>query len=155
MKRIRSFIYLYLIINCLLIFPVNASASRRVVEQKFRDGSYIETYTVKDPISVRRFVINKVSGQKTKNYRDRSGRLVWSVTIHATFFCNRKNVKCVKRYVTTRCPDRNWKILNKSAVSSKGSATGKATARRSFRGKTIRKISRSVKLTCTATGRLK
>ncbi len=155
MKRIRRFICFCLAMNCLLLFSMNVSAAGRKVEQKFSDGSYIETYTVKEPTNVRRFIINKVSGKKTKNYRDSKGKLMWSVTICATFSYNRKSAKCVRKSVTTRCPGKNWKIVKKSASSSKGSATGKATARRSFRGKTVRRISRSVKLSCTASGRLK
>lgn len=155
MKKIRKIIYFCLVINILLIFSIPVSASEKKIEQKFKDGSYIETYTVKEPTNVRRFIINRTSGRKTKNYRDRSGKLMWSITIYATFSYNRKSAKCVSKYVATSCPGKNWKIVKKSASSSKGSATGKATARRSFRGKTVRRISRSVKLSCTANGRLR
>lgn len=153
MKRILLVILTLTIFCCtILCVPVSASslteASKTTIEY-LDNGDYIETI-IKWEESVTR---TTKSGSKTKNYKNSTGDILWSVKVTGTFTYNGTTSSCTAASHTTSAPGANWTIKSASSSKSGSTATAKAVATLKI-GSNSQDYSMSVSLTCSANGTL-
>ena len=115
------------------------------------NGDHIETI-ISSPVIKYKF--NRASstyksGSKTKNYKNRNGEIMWSVTVYGTFSYNGRTSTCTSASKSTTAPGSLWSIINSSVSKSGNTATARAVARY-----TSKDYSMSVSLSCSANGSL-
>lgn len=96
---------------------------------------------------------SSISGRKTTSYKNSSGKILWSVSVTATFTYNGKTAVCTASSVSTSISDSSWSISSSGASKSGASATATATAKKYYNSKSTL-VSTSVTLTCSKTGSL-
>lgn len=154
MKKICILILsLFFILNCNTSAFAASTNAVNIIEI-FDDGSYIEEQIENIPSTDLLSVTSTKSGHKTATYKSSSGKTIWTITVSATFTYNGISSKCTKSTVSTTCPNSNWKITSKSSKKSGATATATATATKYINGVSINKITRSVSLTCSKSGKL-
>lgn len=122
------------------------------IEETFDDGSYIETIIKHDVPLIR---ASSVSGTKTKNYKDKSGKIIWYVKVNGKFSYNGKTATCTTSNVEAKSSNYNWKIASKKATRYGATATASCTAKKySALGIQLSSVNTSVSLTCSGTGKL-
>ncbi len=119
------------------------------------DGDYLET-TILDaptfPSGVSPFSTTKtITKTKITKYKNKSGSVLWSVSIRATFTYNGSTAKCTSCSHSTTCPAKTWKIKSVSSSKSGNSATAKATATHSSNS-ISRDFTKSVTISCSKNG---
>lgn len=157
MKNIlkKFFVSLMCIITVINISNVNAfdnTDTYTYIERQFEDGSHIEISIEQNNTLAKSSVI---TGKKTASYKGGSGAIYWSVTVTGTFTYNGKTASCTKSSVSTKNNSVSWKLSN--AKSSKNGATALAsvTAKQYHQNGTVLKtVNQTVKLTCSASGKL-
>ena len=154
MKKLISVIVSFVFVFCTL-FVLNPTAyaysdtSNDVVQtsviEYLDNGDHIETI-ISSPVIKYKF--NRASstyksGSKTKNYKNRNGEIMWSVTY------NGRTSTCTSASKSTTAPGSLWSIINSSVSKSGNTATARAVARY-----TSKDYSMSVSLSCSANGSL-
>ena len=119
------------------------------------NGDYLET-TILDaptiPSGVSFFSTAKtITKTKITKYKNKSGSVLWSVSIRATFTYNGSTAKCTSCSHSTTCPAKTWKIKSVSSSKSGNSATAKATATHSYNN-ISRDFTKSVTISCSKNG---
>ena len=151
----------YCLILCLILsvsfnvttLAADSTESSTIIEV-LDDGSYIET-TIETDTSINLFAATSTkTGRKTIAHKEKSGRILWSVTVNGKFSYNGTSAKCTSSTISTSCPISSWKLSNKSASRSGATATASAVARRYKNGSVAETLKRSVSLTCSNTGKL-
>ena len=160
MKKLISVIVSFVFVFCTL-FVLNPTAyaysdtSNDVVQtsviEYLDNGDHIETI-ISSPVIKYKF--NRASstyksGSKTKNYKNRNGEIMWSVTVYGTFSYNGRTSTCTSASKSTTAPGSLWSIINSSVSNSGNTATARAVARY-----TSKDYSMSVSLSCSANGSL-
>ena len=130
MKKLISVIVSFVFVFCTL-FVLNPTAyaysdtSNDVVQtsviEYLDNGDHIETI-ISSPVIKYKF--NRASstyksGSKTKNYKNRNGEIMWSVTVYGTFSYNGRTSTCTSASKSTTAPGSLWSIIN-SSVSKSG-----------------------------------
>lgn len=154
MKHLKIFFLTFL---CILFYSVPIMAkdtSNTVIIETFEDGSYMESTIEENPNLLPFSTSSTKSGRKTSTYKSSSGKTIWSVTVTGTFTYNGSSAKCTKATVSTTCPSNNWKIAKTSAAKSNATASATATAKQYQNGSYMRSLTRTVKLTCSKSGKL-
>lgn len=154
MKHLKIFFLTFL---CILFYSVPIMAkdtSNTVTIETFEDGSYMESTIEESPDLLPFSTSSTKSGRKTSTYKSSSGKTIWSVTVTGTFTYNGSSAKCTKATVSTTCPNNNWKITKTSAAKSNAAASATATAKKYQDGSYIQSLTRTVKLTCSKSGKL-
>ena len=153
MKKI-IILFTTILLTCFFCFPAYAnSSSSKIVIETFDDGSYIESITEELPCISTLSTTSKKKGQKTYLYKNNSGKTLWSVTVIGTFTYNGTSAKCTSSSVSTTCPNTNWKISSKSASKSGATASATASAKQYQNHLYLKTITKTVKLTCSKTGK--
>lgn len=153
-KRIMKLFTMICVLICMILpFSVRAEETGQIVSVEYlEDGSSFVTILEELPMAAR--VSGTKSGKKTVQYRNESGTVLWSVTVHGDFSYNGKTATCTRATKSTTCPASNWKITASSAGKSGNRATAKATAKKYVNGKVSRTVSKSVTLTSSPSGSL-
>ena len=135
---------------------IMASTSQtNTVVETFSDGSYIESSISFPSTSKALSSSSTKTASKTSTYKNNSGKTLWSVTVTGSFTYNGSTSKCIRSTVSTTCPDRKLEI-NKILLTNKTDSTASATVSTAqlFNGIHMRTINRTIKLTCSKTGKL-
>ena len=154
MKRIRICLLTMLFICTYSVSIAANETPKTTIIQTFDDGSYIESTLQENSDPYFRSTAQKKSGRKTNTYKNNSGKIIWSVTVKGSYTFNGKTSSCTSSSVTTSCPGAGWKITSSSANKSGATASASATAKKYIDGKCINTITRTVKLTCSKSGKL-
>lgn len=118
------------------------------------DGSYF-AITLEDemPSNGMTLLSSSVTKSKTYTYYSSNGEKKWYVKVTGSFTYGNGTSKCTKSSVTAGSYTDSWKITSKSASKNGSTATAKATAKQYYNGSVIKTINKSIKLTCSATGK--
>ena len=121
----------------------------------FDDGSYIVTTITEEPaVSFARATSTKTAS-KTATYKSSSGASLWSATVTGTFSYNGSSAKCTA--VTGRASSNSsyWKVSSLSCSKLNTLASATATSKQYDTSWAItRSVSRTVTLSCSASGKL-
>jgi len=132
---------------------VNALENSRIISIDYLDdGIIVETIIAESYLSL--YAENTKSGKKTKNYKNDSGKILYSVTVHGTFNYNGSTSKCTSSTIEVISNTSDWKVYSKSASKSGNKAIGKATMKRYYNGTLLETQYPSVTLTCDKNGKL-
>jgi len=121
------------------------------------DGYYIETYieNVSNRVSANVLSLssnsNTITKTKTTNYKDPSGKILWSVSITATFSYNGSTSRCTQYYHRASAPSTSWFIKSVSSSKSGNTATAVAIATH-YNVNWSEDITKSVTIKCSKTG---
>lgn len=156
MKKIIS----KLMIMILTVLSISSTAfassdSPEVDIEYFEDGSYMVTYIEDESPApgITLLSTNTATKSKIAKYYNSSGKAAWYVKVTGTFSYNGKTSKCTKSSVTAGVYLTSWKISSKSSSKSGNTATAKATAKRPLSGSSTETITRTVKLSCSPSGK--
>ena len=91
---------------------------------------------------------------KTKycNYFDSDGKLLWSVSLKATFTYNHRKAVCVSSEITYEIRDADWKMLSYISSENGNSATGSFAIRQHKLGVPLKLIEKTLTLICDKEG---
>lgn len=149
MKKILSFI----IILSLALFPIDVSAATSSDEiEYFSNGDYI-IFTIEDESS------NSIQPYSKTVTKSKTGRYIhnnsvqWYVKVTGTFTYGSGTSKCTSSSVSAKSSADGWKIVNSSASKSKNTASATATAKHYYNNSVIDTVTRTVRLTCSSTGK--
>ncbi len=122
------------------------------------NGYFLETTIINNsstmPLStVARATTKYITKTKTTSLKNSSGKVLWSVSIKATFSYNGKTSSCTSYSHSTTCPAKTWQIKSCSSKKSGNSATATAIAVHSD-GIQSQSITKSVTITCDSTGKV-
>lgn len=157
MKRfLKKFIVSLMSITAMMsISNVNALDSINLytyIEEQFQDGSYIEVTIEQNNAFARS---STITGKKTASYKGSSGTTYWSVTVTGTFTYNGKIASCTKSSVSTKNHSTSWKLSNAKSSKSGATALASVTAKQYHQdGNILKTVNQTVKLTCSASGKL-
>ncbi len=156
MKKFHKFLVIVTMI-CLLI-PTAAFANEgkekitSIETYSLENGDIIEIIISEtEPVNTRSSVSVK-TGSKTVNYKNAAGSVMWYVKESGTFSYTGTTSKCESDSVTAASNTSNWKIASKSSSRSGNTATGKATGKLYYLGNVVQSVSRTVTVSCSATG---
>lgn len=164
-KRFSGIMLTFTILGCVLCsVPVQAyddskpfsAVNMQVVDvEHLENGDYIETVLItnNNGSADASILSSTKSGAKTKNYKNSSGAIMWSVTVRGTFSYTGSSATCTSATRSTSAPGTTWSIKSSSVSKSGNTATAKATATHTY-GTTSNDISMSVSLSCSANGTL-
>jgi hypothetical protein len=155
MKRV--ILVLSLVSALVLMSATSIFATEDIVSTEYLpDGSYIEM-TVEDqysPFSL--FAAASIkNGYKTATYKNSAGTSLWYVKVSGTFTYNGSTSSCTSSSITATSHSSFWTIVSKSSSKRGNMATASATVRQyDDLGFLIQTVTRTVNLTCSATGTL-
>lgn len=94
---------------------------------------------------------------KTKycNYFDSNGKLLWSVSLKATFTYNHRKAVCVSSEITCEIRDSDWKLISSEHSEDGNSAKGTFAVRQYKLGVPLKLIERTLTLSCDKEGNVK
>lgn len=95
-----------------------------------------------------------ITGKKTASVKNSSGKVLWSVTVTGSFTYTGLKATCTSSSVSAQSNDSLWKISSKSHSKSGNTATATASAKYYLDGSVISTQTKTVKLTCSASGKL-
>ena len=154
MKKILTFILIF----SLILFPMNvfassgASASSSSEIEYLDNGDYL-IYTIEDDASQSfQPFSNTVTKSKYARYYHKNS-VQWYVKVTGTFTYGSGTSKCTSSSVSAKSSADGWKIVNSSAAKSKNTASATATAKHYYNNSVVDTVTRTVKLTCSSTGK--
>lgn len=152
----RLFKFLSTITCCLILFfsSFSSYAYENVSTTEIEyldDGTYFEITTEEIPSIAR---ASTITGKKTATQKAANGTVLWSVTVTGTFSYNGKTAKCTKASDSVTSPGSYWSIVSSSASKSGATAKATATAKKTVNGRVTQKITKTIKLTCSPSGKL-
>ena len=124
------------------------------VEEVFQDGSYLESYVIVSE-NEGLFRSSKKTGTKVYTAKTSSGKVIWTATLHANFTYTGTSAKCTSTSLSTNISNKSWKITKSNHYASGSSAIGQVTGKKYIDGSAVQTINANLKLTCTASGKLK
>lgn len=95
------------------------------------------------------------SGKKTTYYKNKHGKVMWSLTVHGTFrYKYGVSSKCTKSTVSFTHRNSNWKFSHTLAAHSGDTAIAKTTAKRSVDGAIVQILKSAISIKCNKFGKL-
>ncbi|MFQ7311445.1 MAG: hypothetical protein ACLROL_06275 [Sellimonas sp.] len=91
---------------------------------------------------------SNVTGKKHTSYYNKSGKLLWKLTITGSFTYTGTSSKCTSAVASVSNIAKDWSVVSKSGYPSGNSAIGTAT----MRLKGSQNITKTVKLSCSKNG---
>ena len=147
-KILLSFL---IVLCCILPINVYAKEDTRISYTTYiGNGIYVETIIEDADVNI--MVTNTVTKTKTKNYKNSSGKTLYSVSVTGTFNYTGSSATCTSSSIKVTVNDTTWKNTSKDASMSSNKATAKATMKQYLDGKLVQTTYPSVTLTCSATG---
>lgn len=149
MKKILSFI----IILSLALFPIDVSAATSSDEIEYlSNGDYI-IFTIENKSTGSIQPYSKtVTKSKTGRYIHNNS-VQWYVKVTGTFTYGSGTSKCTSSSVSAKSNVNIWKITSSSSGKSKNTASATATAKHYYNNSIVDTVTRTVKLTCSSTGK--
>lgn len=95
---------------------------------------------------------NTVTKSKYARYYHKNS-VQWYVKVTGTFTYGSGTSKCTSSSVSAKSSANGWKIVNSSASKSKNTASATATAKHYYNNSVVDTVTRTVKLTCSSTGK--
>ncbi|MCI8559763.1 MAG: hypothetical protein HFH03_01345 [Dorea sp.] len=131
-------------------FAANLDSNSEI--EYFDDGSYIIITIENDFQTMITPFSNTITKSKTVKYY--SGNVAkWYVKVTGSFTYGNGSAKCTKSTISAGSYTKEWKILSKSATKSGPTASASAIAKKYYNGKVTETIVKTVKLTCSPTGK--
>ncbi len=136
---------------------IHASDSNTQIEY-FEDGSYCIT-VIEDGNTENLSDISVASASKTvskskkTSYYSSANVEMWYVKVTGSFTYGNGSAVCNSSSVTAASKNGDWKVSNKSSSKSGNTATASATGKRYINGTLTHTVTKSVTLTCSATGK--
>ena len=145
----KKIITLLTIVSSILFLslPVSALDQKKEII-KLDNGYYLETIIEETSMA-------RAANQKTANYKNAQGAIMFSVTVTGTFTYTDSSSTCTKSVAEASSKNTNWKISSKSASKSGNKATAKAIAKRYVDGVAVETQNCTVTLICSSNGSLK
>lgn len=160
-KNMKKILFLFAVMFCtgqvcrgLNIYAKETKSTEIIIEEKYEDGSYIESVLIPNDYNVLSKT-STVAGNKKYSYKSSSGKLIWTATLSGSFTYNGSTAKCKTSSVKINIVNNNWKIKEKNSKASGASAVGTVTTGRYIDGVSVQTIKRTLTLTCTENGKLK
>lgn len=153
----KFLVNLFIVISLFLSSGVTSLAAEdsiesTTIETVYQNGDYIEIITKQSPHSLKS---STTTGSKTKNYKDKNGKIIWSFTVRGTFSYNGKTATCTSSSITAYSNDSNWRLSNKKATKSGSVAIASITAKKyTLLGICISTLNESATLKCSPSGKL-
>ena len=97
-------------------------------------------------------IIQTQTKSKTSTYYNAANEKIWGVTVTGTFSYGNGTSTCLSASCTTSLYSNSWSVGNKKASKSGNTAKASATGVRYTNGHAVQSITRTVTLTCSATG---
>lgn len=154
MKKILTFILIF----SLMLFPMNVFASSGASTSSSSEIEYLDNgdyliYTIEDDTSQNFQPFSKtVTKSKYARYYHNNS-VQWYVKVTGTFTYGSGTSKCTSSSVSAKSSADGWKIVNSSASKSKNTASATATAKHYYNNSVVDTVTRTVKLTCSSTGK--
>lgn len=158
----KKFISILAISAIILSFPTTASANsftnNTITYIEFLDnGDYFETtlenISGANPLSSFEANIKtaqQITKTKTIAYKTSEGKLLWDISITATFTYNGSTSKCILCSHNAKSYANSWNIKSVSSYKKDNYAT--ATAIVTHSGNSVNTLSKQVTITCSKTG---
>lgn len=104
-----------------------------------------------------RLFAKQKTATKTKycNYFDSNGKLLWSVSLKATFTYNYRKALCVSSETTYEIRDTDWKMLSYTGEEEGNTASGHFSIRQYKLGVPLKQIEKTLTLRCDRDGNVK
>lgn len=132
---------------------LNASAfETNPTRVELENGYYLETVITTNYTQARSSIRSRA---KTATYKDINGRALGSITVNGKFTYNGKSATCTSSTYSKANYSISWKLSN--AKASKNGATSSASIRAKQyhqNGSILKRIDKTVKLTCSPNGSL-
>ena len=148
MKKLFT-LFLSLILLTTITLPAQASTLDQEIEY-FDDGSYIISVIEDETPGIALLSTTKTKSKVATCYSP-SNEALWSVTVIGTFTYGTS--KCTSSSVSAKAYASTWSIASKSASRSGSKASATATAVQTLNGYEIQRLSKTVTLTCSSTGK--
>ena len=148
-KKNYCFIFIFYP-NFFNFFSAYAASPTQQIEY-LSDGSYIVTEIVSEPSDYSLFSTTQTKS-KTSTYYNAANEKIWAVTVTGTFSYGNGTSTCLSASCTTSLYSNSWSVGNKKASKSGNTAKASATGVRYTNGHAVQSITRTVTLTCSATG---
>lgn len=98
---------------------------------------------------------NTKTGKKTTYYKNKHGKVMWSLTVHGTFrYKYGLSSKCTKSTVSLSQHSSNWRFSHTLARHSGDTAIAKTTAKRSADGSIVQILKSAISIKCNKFGKL-
>lgn len=149
MKKLFSVLLSILILTSLL--SVASAAEVEPSVEYFPDGSYSVT-VIEDESPGISFFSSSSTKSKTKIYYSSDDVALWYVKVTGTFTYGDGSSECTSASVSAGSYVSVWSIVSKSSSKSGNKAIANATADQTRAGDTVKTVTESVTLTCSATG---
>lgn len=142
MKKI--IISICICLSCCFLFEKNIKAQEFYYEEviEILDVNQISRYT------------KTTTGKKTASMKNASGKVIWYVSVTGTFTYTGSSATCTKSVVNAESNVNNWKIISKSSTKTSNKASATAVAGEYIDATLVAKQTKTVTLTCSATGQL-
>lgn len=150
MKKIIVLLFAFLLAfsSTSLAFDINSESEI----EYFDDGSYIIT-TIEDDVQSMIMPFSKtVTKSKTVKYYS-ADVAKWYIKVTGNFTYGNGSAKCTKSTVSAGSFANEWKISGKSASKNGQTAYANAIAKKYYNGAVTKTINKTVKLTCSPTGK--
>lgn len=149
MKKILTFILIF----SLILFPMNVFASASSSEIEYLDNGDYLIYTIEDDASQNFQPFSKtVTKSKYARYYHNNS-VQWYVKVTGTFTYGSGTSKCTSSSVSAKSNVNIWKITSSSSGKSKNTASATATAKHYYNNSVVDTVTRTVRLTCSSTGK--
>lgn len=155
-KTVITFIILILsLLFCTIKSTTAEAATQPHLEIEYlSNGDYLETTISNTPNLFSKICVvsatKKITKTKTVQYKNRNGKILWSISIKATFTYNGSSAKCISCSHSTSVSAKTWSIKSISSSKKGNSATAKAIAIHS--GNTSKQFTKTVTIKCSKTG---
>ncbi len=148
-------IILFLLVIGMVFIPTNVLAMEEdkvVTVEYLKDGTIVETIIEESTIVL--YSTQSKSGTKTKNHKNASGKILYTIKVNGTFTYNGNTSTCTAASATATSSMSDWKVISKSASKSGNKAIAKATMKQYYDGSVIQTTYPSVTLSCDKNGKL-
>lgn len=159
MKKVISFISLILLFFAFAIQPTYASKILDSTSIEYlEDGSYYETIIEDSKVpfvfydSIQPLSTNTVTNTKTTYYKNAAGEVLWYVRVTGTFTYGDGTSKCTAATPSAASQSSTWKVSNISGSKYGNKASATATGKQYYNGSVVTTKTKTVTLTCSATG---
>lgn len=120
----------------------------------FGDGDYLETTISNTPDLFSMISVNSASKEitktKTVKYKNSNNKVLWSISIKATFTYDGSSAKCVRYSHSASVYAKTWSIKSITSSKNGNSATARAIAIHS--GNDSKQFTKTITIKCSKTG---
>lgn len=153
----KSFVLFISIFSFLITstcFPVEAQVDTDCSYniEYIEDGFYYETTIMNSNNIFSTYATNYITKTKTTKLKNADGDVMWSVSIKATFSYDGNTSKCTSCTPSATSYASSWSIKNVTSSKSGNSATATGQATYTAPSGSSRNYTKSVTITCSATG---